>query len=64
MRKGVLNPSLPFVRRTVSFAKLVVTKIVAADFFFMAVFRSALGADISLNEFEQARIPQGFTDDL
>jgi len=30
----------------------------------MTVFHSASGADISLNEFEQASSPQGFSDDL
>ncbi len=64
MRRGVLNRSLPFVRRTLSFAKRVVTRAVAVDVFFMTVFRLALGADISLNEFEQASSPQCFSDDL
>ena len=59
MRKGVLTRALVFVRRTV-----FVTKTVAADFLFMTVFHSASGADISLNEFEQASSPQGFSDDL
>jgi len=59
IRKGVLTRALVFVRRTV-----FVTRTVAADFFFIAVFRSAFGADILLNEFEQASSPQGFSDDL